>query len=580
MGVNKVQKADGTTLIDLTNDTVDANSLLQGVTAHDRSGAQIQGLVVVAPIDDTTTSPNKVWSSEKVNSNMGVLSNLSTTNKTNLVNAINEVKENGIAPHLIISSETGSTVTISNGTITLTPTETGSTGVWESNVPKFDIWTITSVKDGSTATITINVDIAKVYEVSLGLKPEGSTVLPTDDIQTWLKCGGIFDKAYTTIGEVLADTTTLSALINDNNASDYLVRSKSWTTANGLVPTMTSATAPSGTVISSGDYSVTYASWKAFDGNDNTNWASTVPAIANTTYIGYRFAESVTAQYLKIKQNATNFFKKYKVQGSNDGFTSDIHDLTDVVTETSAGSLSVVRLTNPIACQDYRLLCLEPSIANDNVGIDTIQLYYCVEPQGICDNSTAMAYIGANDYCADKLLSDSTWLSAICSSTYFESVLGVKVPTMTSNITPSGVAFGSTLESSNFDYYKAFNGTSIDAYDRFSAVTNDSKYVGYDFDFDVVVKHIHTKSRITAGIAEYYQGSINVQGMKQDGTWETVHTYTVNSNANGEMDIYMPNSITPYKKWRLEATEGNGKTSQNVYILEFYNIQFYGRASS
>ena len=32
-----------------------------------------------------------------------------------------------------------------------------------------------------------------------------------------------------------------------------------------LIPTMTSATAPSGVVTSSGDYSTTYAKWKAFD---------------------------------------------------------------------------------------------------------------------------------------------------------------------------------------------------------------------------------------------------------------------------------------------------------------------------
>lgn len=43
--VNKVQLADGSSLIDLTSDTVTANKLLAGETAHDKSGAKITGSV-------------------------------------------------------------------------------------------------------------------------------------------------------------------------------------------------------------------------------------------------------------------------------------------------------------------------------------------------------------------------------------------------------------------------------------------------------------------------------------------------------------------------------------------------------
>ena len=53
--------------------------------------------------------------------------------------------------------------------------------------------------------------------------PEGSTVTPTDDIQTWLACASITDKTYTTLNEVLADSTTLLALMSNNNAADYLL---------------------------------------------------------------------------------------------------------------------------------------------------------------------------------------------------------------------------------------------------------------------------------------------------------------------------------------------------------------------
>lgn len=49
--INKVEYG-GNTLIDLTGDTVTAGDMLSGVTAHDRSGASIQGtLVPVLSVD-------------------------------------------------------------------------------------------------------------------------------------------------------------------------------------------------------------------------------------------------------------------------------------------------------------------------------------------------------------------------------------------------------------------------------------------------------------------------------------------------------------------------------------------------
>lgn len=46
--VNKVELSDGTVLVDLTEDTVEAGNLLRGETAHSASGAQVTGTVDVA----------------------------------------------------------------------------------------------------------------------------------------------------------------------------------------------------------------------------------------------------------------------------------------------------------------------------------------------------------------------------------------------------------------------------------------------------------------------------------------------------------------------------------------------------
>ena len=44
---NKVQLADGTVLIDLSNDTVTEDKLLSGVIAHDKSGRVITGTYTI-----------------------------------------------------------------------------------------------------------------------------------------------------------------------------------------------------------------------------------------------------------------------------------------------------------------------------------------------------------------------------------------------------------------------------------------------------------------------------------------------------------------------------------------------------
>ena len=57
MAYNKVIY-DGMTLIDLTSDTVTANTMLSGATAHDRSGASITGSVTFSTIYTGSSDPS------------------------------------------------------------------------------------------------------------------------------------------------------------------------------------------------------------------------------------------------------------------------------------------------------------------------------------------------------------------------------------------------------------------------------------------------------------------------------------------------------------------------------------------
>ena len=284
-------------------------------------------------------------------------------------------------------------------------------------------WVIGGTVSGTPYSKTANVtSLSTSVSVSLETVPDGKTATPTDDIEKWLACGQITDKSYTTISEVLNDSTTLLALISDNNAVDYMVRS--------------------------------------------TTWASDV-----------------------------------------------------------------------------------------------------------CADSTAMTDIGANNYCADTLLSDATWASAIANSTYFESVLNVKVPTMTSDTTPSGKVTGSST-SGGFYYtpYHAFDGNPSTFWFTYSQTTDN--WIEYEFTEDVTVY----ATKVSFGqVSSAHDISIKIQ--VYDGSdWVDIGSKSSFSPIlNQEYFISSPSNMSK-KRYRMFVPEVmlvSGGWGINPSV-----IQFYGRASS
>lgn len=311
----------------------------------------------------------------------------------------------------------GTTITATDGVTTLTQT-CPSASPYEVvfAIPNGGEWTISGIISGQTYSASIDIPDS----LELSSVPEGSTVLPTDDIQTWLACAGIKDKSYTTLNEVLSDSTTLLALMSNNNAVDYLVRSTTW--ANGI--------------------------------------------------------------------------------------TAD---------------------------------------------------------------STAMTDIGANNYCANTLLSDSTWLNAICNSTYFESVLNVKVPTMTSNTTPSGECFGSSLwDANNTQYYKAFDGNTSDGW---LSTNQINAYVGYKFT---------SKVKVFKAVVNNYpydsSGFVRLRNFKIQGS---------NDNFVSDINDLATDEYPNQQSGLYSVTFSNNSEYQyyRLYIIDSYggylgakDVQFYGRA--
>jgi len=400
-------------------------------------------------------------------------------------------RDGGMSTMFLISSDAGSTVTVTtpSGTVIPATQAAGSTTQWEAETVEYGVHTITSSLGGVDVTTTVNVTETRIYNVtlthfsatitvtynpsdaictcvggsesytatgspytftihsaatytitltngvatqtssvvistsgqsenvSISLIPDGSTVTPTDDIQTWLNCADIWDKAYTTISQVLADSTTLSTLIADSNAVDYMVRSTTWASAvcadqtamsyigiddncadtllsdstwlnaicnstyfesvlNTKIPTMTGYTTPSGQASASSEYNwdTTHMyAWRAFDGNDATSW---VGGTANYFRLVYKFTEAVKIMkmYMTTNTQTARKFTNLKIQGSNDGST-----WTDIFTAQSYDSTSSPYTNNFVnnTAYEYYALYVDKNGAtlDSSPAVFTLQLY-------------------------------------------------------------------------------------------------------------------------------------------------------------------------------------------------------------
>lgn len=444
--------------------------------------------VPVGPTDPTYNNNAQYYATHGAGSSLAGMTDVDVSTVSNgqiiRYNSLTTMWENadettGLLPHLIILSETGSTVTVNKtGIPTIYATET-STGHYECDVPSFGTYTIDAILGGDDAQVSINVDAVKVYTIddshfhaditvtyptgatvscsksgettmyatgspytftvhasgtwtltcvkggitktttvsittsgqteSYNFTPTGSTVTPTDDVETLLLCAGVWDSTLITISAVISDVSTLSAVIASNNAVDYLVRSTTWvsdfcsdstamsyiglnnycantllgdevwltaianssyvdTVLNVKVPTMTSATAPSGQVIC-GSQNTSYPAWQAF-GNASARWVANQTASAGgskSDWIGYVFTESKVIKSISILLMTNLPITAYTIKASNDGVT-----YTDIKSGTSLSDADSVTFLNDTAYKYWRLDCTQKNNTGGNAGLPQI----------------------------------------------------------------------------------------------------------------------------------------------------------------------------------------------------------------
>lgn len=132
-----------------------------------------------------------------------------------------------------------------------------------------------------------------------------------------------------------------------------------------LHPKMTDYTAPYGTVGTSADIAPTYAAWKAFDGDYSTAWSA---GVFDNPWISYTGTKEMVLKMCIIdgvKQPSYDpSIKTFTIQGSSDGFGSDVRTIYTGTYPVDASRIAVALSSNTEECMAHKLIINDSYRAN------------------------------------------------------------------------------------------------------------------------------------------------------------------------------------------------------------------------
>lgn len=454
----------------------------------------------------------------------------------------------------------GQTATITDGTHTQTATlPAAPSNLFTVHVPYTGNWRISAEDSVGHQLFYTSPDpipitsLTQTSNVDMFVIPNGETVLPVNDIETWLACADIKNTGYTTLAEVLADEDVLFKVLTDDNANKYLKRSTKFA-KRVEVPILS---ADSDKIYKAGQTFVNgYEAWKAFDGNDST--AAAVQQSNTVAYLGYIFDDA--EEIVKVTVSAgTGSNTQHVIEYSDDG--TDWTLCSDTATTTAEKQLATLNINSGTG--SHRYWRMKRTTASATSGVCYSLQFYGKDK--ITDSELAMQIIGADDFASDILLSDATWREAIVESEYVESVTNGRNPIMTSDTTPSG-SCSASMSIYDGHAWNAFD-DDISTYCQLrSGTAVGGEYVEYDF-----------ASPFRPLLAKAYlmttQANLYVKAYDEDTTtWVTIGTLKPGSShdiQSAEMDSSKLNKT--YAKYRFEFA-----TSSSI-SPKFWVCQIFGR---
>lgn len=182
----------------------------------------------------------------------------------------------------------------------------------------------------------------------------------------------------------------------------------------------------------------------------------------------------------------------------------------------------------------------------------------------LCNNLNALRYmVRSTTTIFPAVRANSGWITALDSSTY-----SIKVPTMTSNTAPSGVASGSAPADSRY-FYHAFDKDNTTYYHS----TTAPKFLRFQFPTSVNMYRMTIKGMLVSG-ASHSPKNFTLRYSDNGADFTTVASYVHGNNANVEsFDILATELAHPY--W--EITNVDNYFNTNIYIteLEYYGLNLY-----
>lgn len=492
----------------------------------------------------------------------------------------NESGGGGLLPHFYIESESGSTVTVvAPDSTVITPTQMSS-GHWECDVPSYGVYVVHSVLNGDDATVSVTVDDVKEYQIndahySFTLSvyaPVSSTVRVSATGESYVATG-------------TGSTPVVFALHKASTAYSIFVTLDGFSKSTQITTPAASGGSQSVT-IEFGTINVTYEN--AFRGVSITcvqaamTITKTAPSAGNTM----TFYPPLTGTWtISGTVGGTSYSTTANVTSLSTPVSVNLETIPDGSTATPTDDIQKWLACAGIKDKAYTTLTQvlgDSETYNALLGDSNACAYMkrsTTWSTDICASQYAMNLLGQYDTACDALLSDATWASAIANSTYFESVLNVKVPTMTSNTTPEGECFGSNPDGNNvgtFGAYNAFGGSSQYGFETLAV----SAHLGYTFTSGVCIKCVKvtnltnnsgvqptdiTVRATNDGIVTDQYGT-----MTNSPTWTTLKTASVSTLTN---TILLDDNTADYTSYDVVFTRTSGE-------IQVKPLQFYGRTPS
>ncbi|PIH56946.1 hypothetical protein [Paenibacillus sp. LK1] len=311
------------------------------------------------------------------------------------------------------------------------------------------------------------------------------------------------------------------------------------------IPIMTSNTAPSG-IASASSADASFPAYLAFNGVFNaTGWRGLG---ATNQWLRYEFPTSkAIAKYSIATWTPTRSVKSWTFEGSNDGTIWEVLDTRINITTWVAG-VKQEFIVDSSKVKSYKMYRINCSVNNGDASYTDISELEMFE------------WLYSNKF----LISSEDKIYSVKTKTTDT----IMTPIMTSNILPSGIVSASSVQSSSYEAWRAFDRTiTIESTWRSAINTTSNSWLRYEFPSPQVInKYILRcwKQLAQSPSSWTFQGSNNAQ------TWTILDTKSSISgwDVNDSLSVDITNN-TPYKFYQIVFTAA---VSGLYYIITDFEL--------